>query len=244
MGDIHGEHEKLIECLEGVKFDYEKDTLIQLGDIVDRGPKSFEVVEELLKIDNLISIKGNHDDCFLNGLLGHEYALFNQGCKETINSYIENCSAKRYFNVKMSGISTDFSMIDLPEGHQNFFKNQLPYYIDKDNNCFVHGGFNRHHLIKHQPDLTSLWWDRDLFLAALSYGQIEPGDEEKYPNRGKFKTKDNFKEIFIGHTATINWNTDKPIHAANIWNLDTGSGYQKGKLTIMNLETKEIFQSK
>lgn len=28
MGDIHGEYDKLIECLKGVNFDYEKDTLI------------------------------------------------------------------------------------------------------------------------------------------------------------------------------------------------------------------------
>ena len=245
MGDIHGEHTKLLECLQGVKFDYEKDTLIQLGDIVDRGAKSFECVETLLKIKNLIAIRGNHDDCFKQWLeRPSECLLFNQGCEETIKSYFENCCPHRQLVRKFSGISTDFQLSDLPQSHiKFFFETQLPYYIDKDNNCFVHGGFNRHYLIEEQDELASLWWDRDLFYAALSWGQMEPGDEQKYPNRGKFKTKNNFKEIFIGHTPTVSWKTTKPINAANVWNLDTGCGKGNFPLTIMNLETKEIFQS-
>lgn len=80
-------------------------------------------------------------------------------------------------------------------------------------------------------------WDRDLWLAALSFKEI-PNNNNGY----SFKMKDNFKEVFIGHTATINWNTDQPMKAANIWNLDTGGGFG-GKLTIMNVDTKEYFQS-
>jgi len=99
---------------------------------------------------------------------------------------------------------------------------------------FVHGGFNRHYLIidieKQEP--SQFYWDRDLWMSALSHKEI----------KREFKIKDNFKEIFIGHTTTMNWNTDKPIKAVNIWNLDTGAGF-KGKLTIMNVDTKKYFQS-
>lgn len=64
MGDVHGAYKALVQCLERSGFDYEKDTLIQLGDIVDGYPDSYECVEELLKIENLIAIKGNHDGWF------------------------------------------------------------------------------------------------------------------------------------------------------------------------------------
>lgn len=68
IGDIHGEYQKLIKCLKAVNFDYQNDKLIQLGDIVDRGPHSYHCIEELKLIKNLILIKGNHDECWFEGL--------------------------------------------------------------------------------------------------------------------------------------------------------------------------------
>jgi predicted phosphodiesterase len=61
IGDLHGNHKGLLQCLERSGFDNDVDTLISLGDVVDGHCESFEVVEELLKIKNLIAIKGNHD---------------------------------------------------------------------------------------------------------------------------------------------------------------------------------------
>ena len=51
-----------------------------------------------------------------------------------------------------------------------------------------------------------------------------------------------FSCVFIGHTATTAWHTDQPMHAANIWNLDTGAGF-RGRLTIMDVATKRFWQS-
>ncbi len=48
------------------RFDYNKDKLIILGDVVDGGYNSYLVVEELLKIKNKIFIIGNHDKWFTN----------------------------------------------------------------------------------------------------------------------------------------------------------------------------------
>mgnify|MGYP001581743356 FL=1 len=192
VGDIHGEFEKLMECLQLVNFDYQNDKLIQLGDIVDRGSKSFECVDELLKIKNLIAIRGNHDQCFYSGLLTGNYLLYNQGCMETLRSYIDSCNSDKYLVV-----NCPFRLNDIPIQHQEFFKNQLPYYIDEQNNCFVHGGFNRHHLIEEiekYGHVDDLWWDRDLLHAARSFASM------KNNNIYSFKMKNNFKEVFVGHT--------------------------------------------
>jgi len=237
MGDIHGELDKLKSCLNQVNFDFENDTLIQLGDVVDRGLYSFECVDLLLKCKNLIAIKGNHDHAFYEGLLHGKYTMMNQGCKETIESYIRNCNPDREFNIKLSGFSTDFCLEDIPPEHYEFFKNQLFYHVDKDNNCFIHGGFNRHHLITQQPSLTDLIWDRDLLASARSYSTMK---NNEYP----FKMKNNFKEVFVGHTPVQYFNETTPQKYANIWDLDCGSGkFEDGTVAIMNLETKEIKQS-
>lgn len=235
IADIHGEAEKLKAALKAVNFDYENDELIQLGDIVDRGPQSYECVEELLKIKNLISIKGNHDFCFFDSIKsGRMNILFNQGGKETLQSYIKNCNPEKEIFFKFSGAYTDFDYDDYPITHINFFANQKNYYLDQENNFFVHGGFNRHKLVEEETDEEIFYWDRDLFLAAKSYASMK---QNKYP----FKMKNNFKEVFVGHTPTTYFNETKPINVANIWNLDTGCG-KGGLLTIMNIETKEYVQ--
>ncbi len=61
IGDIHGRYKALKEVLKKSNFNYDTDKLIVLGDVVDGGVNTYEVVEELLKIKNLIYILGNHD---------------------------------------------------------------------------------------------------------------------------------------------------------------------------------------
>ena len=217
MGDIHGCLDKLKECLNKVNFDYENDTLIQLGDVVDRGPNSYGVVEELMKIKHLIAIRGNHDDGWMNTLcFGNMNALWSEGGKETFFSYRDNNALKN-------------------ESHHQFFLNQVNYYIDGED-LFVHGGFDRHRKIEEQ-DKTILCWDRDLWLAALGHEAMRGYTSYK------FKIKDKFKRIFIGHSPTQMWGYYEPMKAANIINIDTGSG-KGGNLTIMNVETEEYWQSK
>ena len=61
LGDVHANFKALKQVLKKSKFDYEKDELIIIGDVVDGYNSSFEVVEELLKIKNKVFIIGNHD---------------------------------------------------------------------------------------------------------------------------------------------------------------------------------------
>ena len=50
IGDIHGRFDKLMALLEKIDIDFESDTVVFLGDYVDRGPNSFEVVDFLVKL--------------------------------------------------------------------------------------------------------------------------------------------------------------------------------------------------
>lgn len=219
IGDIHGCYLKLVACLEAVNFDYNNDTLIQLGDVVDRGEDTYSCIEELLKIKNLIAIKGNHDDEWLKHLINPKGIpnLWKQGAKKTLESYVT-------LHIK-------------PEIHTHFFQNQLPYYIDENLNLFIHGGFNRHRLIEDQEPDDIYWWDRDLLACARSYHSMK---NNNYSFKIKGCEKGKFKEIFVGHTPVQYFNEDKPIKYANIWDLDIGAGkFDNGKICIMNVDTKE-----
>jgi len=237
MGDVHGAYRALVQVLERSNFNKEEDTLIFLGDVCDGWNEVYECVEELLTIKNLISILGNHDKVFLDWINSATHGWgWLQGAKATADSYIRYAERECVIYAGKGGYLTNLTMLDMPLKHIQFYQNMLFKYTDHRNRCFVHGGFNRHYLIDDQT-IDVLCWDRDLWMAALS---------AKSANKGSivnnFKIKDNFKEIFIGHTPTIMWDTTDPMQAMNIHNLDTGAGY-KGKLTIMDVDTKEYFQS-
>jgi serine/threonine protein phosphatase 1 len=241
IGDIHGGHKALRQCLESCKFDYKIDVLITLGDYVDGWPESYEVIEELLKIKNRICIKGNHDDYFLKWLSsGNHPVNWTQGAYWTAVSYLQKCH--RDIKVETIAGKHNFFMSkdDIPDTHQDFFNNLKLFHVDHLNRCFVHGGFNRHftieQLLKFNPEI--LYWDRDLWAAALSWELMEKEVKITYP----FKIKDNFLKIYIGHSPTLNWKKDTPMKAANIINVDTGAGFF-GKLTIMDIDTEEYWQS-
>jgi serine/threonine protein phosphatase 1 len=219
MGDIHGSFKAMIQCFERSNFNKDIDTLIQLGDVSDGWSEVYECVEELLSVKDLIAIKGNHDDWtadFLNtGLMDPHHRK--QGGQGTLDSYLR--------------------ANQVPATHINFFNNQHLFYLDEAKRLFVHGGFNRHYTLKENKDNDPaiFYWDRDLWMQALSYKELaEMG--------AKMKFKENLSEIFIGHTATTAWKRDTPMHGSILWNLDTGAGFQ-GKLTIMDVDTHEYWQS-
>lgn len=62
-------------------------------------------------------------------------------------------------------------------------------------------------------------------------------NSELYPKRLLL-----YKEIFIGHTPTLHLGIKEPVNKANVLNLDTGAAFT-GSLTIMDVESKEFWQS-
>jgi serine/threonine protein phosphatase 1 len=214
LGDIHGELEALEQVFELCSFDYEHDQLIQVGDICDRGLYSYEVVEVLKRCKKIILVEGNHDQWFKEYIKSNRGVMddlwIQQGGLSTIDSYLKN-------------------KID-PRVHQEFYAQQVPYYIDEQNNCFVHGGFDRKHTIA-QQDMKELAWDRRLVNEMVN---CLPGV--------KLETADNFHHIYIGHTPTVYWGETKPLTRGGITNIDTGAG-KGGKLTIMDIGSGKYWQS-
>ncbi len=230
--DSHGEYKKLKQAFDNTPTK-EGDTLIFLGDYIDRGEDCYGVIEYLCSLSLIykcIFLKGNHDEEFIYGLDNGFYPLYSQGAKETLESYLDNCFPDGLLHER-----SNLTWEHLPIAHYKFFKNLLPYYVDEDNNLFVHGGINRHKLLSEQDEVIFLW-DRDMLGSARSYSSMK---DNTYP----FKFKEKFKEVFVGHTPTYYLEGYHiPLHYANIWGLDLGAGkFKDGKICFMNLETKEYY---
>lgn len=223
IGDIHGNYRGLKQCLELSNFDFENDLLISLGDIIDGYSESKECFDLLMTIKNFIFIKGNHDEWFQDYLTKPH----NRSNLEQISIWKHN-----------GGISTinsfgDWKTID--KKYVDFLNTSINYYVDDENRLFVHAGYNTSYNIseKIQDVCGYLRWDRYYIKECLQFQQLN-----------KPFIDNNFKEVFLGHTPTsyLIKNHYEPLNFGNVYNLDTASGFD-GKLTLMNIETKEFFQS-
>ena len=210
VGDIHGAYKALIQCFERSKFDYQKDRLIVMGDVCDGYPDVKQCIDELLKIKHCDLVIGNHDMWALDWALRDDKpeVWTSQGGNRTIVSYNGG---------------------PMPQTHIDFLKGgQL--WIEREDQVFVHGGFNPDTPLSSHSAQT-LVWDRTLLDMA-----------QKLQIDGHKCQLGRYRDIFIGHTTTELYKTLQPIHVCNVWNIDTGAGWS-GKLTIMDVDSKDYWQS-
>lgn len=121
----------------------------------------------------------------------------------------------------------------VPQSHIDFFRDSYAIYMDDETSqLFVHGGLDTKLSIEEQK-LETLIWDRS--LANKAWMTAKHQKDYKYTE---------YKEIFIGHTPTSTFGEDKvPLKVCNVWMMDTGAGWTGGKLSIMDVDTKEYWQS-
>jgi serine/threonine protein phosphatase 1 len=222
IGDIHGGLRALHQIFERAKVT-SKDQLIFLGDYVDGWSQSPEVLDFLIALNqhqNCIFIKGNHDDL--------------------LHSWL-NESKDNELWYKHGGESTVFAYIDVKtdkkQSHIEFLKSLQNYYLDDRNRLFIHAGFTNLNGIDFEYFPKSFYWDRTLWETALALDKNMKTTDLFYPKRLLL-----YDEIYIGHTPVTRINQTIPVQKANIWNLDTGAAF-KGPLTIMDIDTKEFWQS-
>jgi serine/threonine protein phosphatase 1 len=109
-------------------------------------------------------------------------------------------------------------------------KDARTYYI-LENMLFVHGGFIPDYPIEKQ-DKEILLWDRSLVKAALCTD--DPFNERKLTS---------FDRVYVGHTPTIHFNETRPLVKNGVCLMDTGAGWPGGVLSMMDIDTGNIYQS-
>jgi len=210
LGDPHGGYYALLQVLKRAKFNKENDRLICLGDVADGWSMVPECFEELLKIKNLVYVRGNHDqwlkDFLKEGKQPDVWTL--QGGQASKNAYL-------------------FDHPDLMKKHLAFLKTTKFYFIDEKNRCYVHGGI-KPGIHPKDTDKMYLSWDRKLW-------------ENRYDSNLMWRLGKQFKNIYVGHTSIYRF-SHRPLKYDPVWFMDTGGGWE-GKLSLMNVDTEELFQS-
>jgi serine/threonine protein phosphatase 1 len=127
IGDIHGYAEALAALIDAIRPEAD-DTVVPLGDYVDRGPDTSRVLDDLIALAQrcrLVPLLGNHDEMLLDlyhGETGLENWL-NWGGEETLLAY--GCSHPR----------------QIPERHIEFLEGCVTYH-ETQRHFFVHASYD------------------------------------------------------------------------------------------------------
>ena len=155
IGDIHGSYDRLKTLMAKIPINRSRDTLVFIGDYIDRGPHSVEVVDYLIRLKShfseVIFLKGNHEDMldkFINGTDRFTYLL--NGGQQTLDSYLAKPVQSEFFPI--------------PPDHMEFF-NSLRLFYETEKFIFVHAGLRPRVPLESQKT-EDLLWIRDKFISS------------------------------------------------------------------------------
>lgn len=161
VGDIHGCLDKLVSLMAIIDIDLKKHTLVFIGDYIDRGPDSKEVVDYLIDLgqraDRVVFLKGNHELMLEDYLSGADRLTFlYNGGEATLNSYMKNTG--------------QLEANPIPPQHLEFFDNLRLYYETEDY-IFVHGGLKANIPLDEQDERDMLWIRDEFIYTDFDFGK-------------------------------------------------------------------------
>jgi serine/threonine protein phosphatase 1 len=211
IGDIHGCMDPFTELVEKKIRIRKSDRIVLLGDYIDRGYQSREVIDYVIDLQkhgfDIIPLMGNHESMFIDSLAS-ELSFYNwsmNGGNETLFSF---------------GIKSSKEM-DIKYLH--FFNNLLFYYIH-DKFIFVHAGFNNEISDPFQDKSQMIWSRRESYSNPVFNGKIIVHGHTPVP----FTL---CREMVLSGRTVINIDTGCVY--------DELGGY--GHLTAIELFTRELF---
>lgn len=219
VGDIHGRLDLLSRMLELIRTHNAKAssaaiTVVFLGDYVDRGPSSSEVIDRLLafaKEHRSVFLMGNHEEALLRFLVDPRDGLqwFRLGGLQTLASYGVDIDAL-HFGLGPEGVRAAFLAV-LPDSHREFFLTlELSRSIGEF--FFCHAGVRPGVELGAQAPHDLIWIREEFLTSREDFGVM----------------------IVHGHTPVR-----EPELLPNRVNVDTGA-FATGRLTCAVIEGGEI----
>lgn len=153
IGDIHGCHDQLLVLLAKIKAHSGRTPYkgIFLGDYVDRGPKSREVVNQ---VRGLVTGRGGHGTW--HALKGNHETMMAECLKDDSMGFWSNNGGEQ---TKASYAGRDAEILRDAQ-----WLASLPDIIETANHVFVHAGLSPRYSLAEQPEEVKLWirgWERD-----------------------------------------------------------------------------------
>jgi serine/threonine protein phosphatase 1 len=165
IGDIHGRRAQLARLLEALPRDPASDTLVFLGDLIDRGPDAPGVVSDIIELqrenpERVIVLRGNHEQMLLD-FVDEDLRIWLSpvtGGEQTFQQYTG--SPVRIEAEDDFGAARRKILETVPPEHLEFFR-QLPLYHEDDFALYVHAGLD-HGKHPRDTDAHCLLWTRDM----------------------------------------------------------------------------------
>lgn len=144
IGDIHGEKAKMSALLAKIEAEAEGDTIVFIGDYIDRGPASAAVLDRLIAGPpegwRWVVLPGNHEMMMLDALLG-------RGSRTTMEQWLFNGGETTLKSYPDGEVSTS---------HLEFVGNLHPLYRDR-HRIFAHAWYDGSKAFEEQDEEALLW---------------------------------------------------------------------------------------
>lgn len=163
IGDIHGCLPAFNTLLDFVQVKPE-DTLIALGDYVDRGPQTRDVIERLMKLSEsqrLITLRGNHEILM----------LFARESEANFRRWISAGGDAVLQSYDLLPADGPRVLQQIPAEHWTFLKRNLVPYWESETHFFVHANADPDLDLADQPD-EMLYWERFNYPVRHRSGKI------------------------------------------------------------------------
>jgi serine/threonine protein phosphatase 1 len=224
VGDLHGYREPLLRLLEKISLG-DGDLVVFIGDYVDRGPDSKNVVDTLIEFveghERTVFLKGNHEDMLLGAigmpaLIQDVSTWFHNGGVQTLASYgVEEEEIFALPGIWDPDERSKRARACIPDSHIAFFSG-LELYVETENFFICHAGVSPFASIEEgKRNVFDLLWMRDHLYADAPEWE---------------------KTVVCGHTPQR-----KVLVREKLICVDTGL-YYYGKLSAIDLLSRKIFQ--
>jgi serine/threonine protein phosphatase 1 len=165
VGDIHGRRAQLAALLDALPRAADSDTLIFLGDLIDRGPDAPGVVTDVLALrrenpERVITLRGNHEQMMLD--------FINEDSRLWLSPVTGGEQTFQQYTTSPLRVDTDEDLErarrlieeSVPAEHLEFFR-QMPLYHEDCFALYVHAGLD-HGKHPRDTDAHQLLWTRDV----------------------------------------------------------------------------------
>jgi len=242
IGDIHGDLDALFKLLSCLPTLTKEDSIVFVGDYLDRGPKSAQVVDYIRKMHThsparIIALRGNHEDAWLRVVAGgwNEFVLPpGNGCLAAMRSFTGGPTPTEGEEPRPDERDKLLTGAFFPEEVVDWMM-ELPYWYEDEHAIYVHAGLPKGpegflHPKEVKAPIALLWCRDEDFFRNYS---------------GKL--------VVFGHTATEylpqELSSYTPEDPGDIWagpccvGLDTGAG-KGGFLTALELPQMRVYESR
>ena len=189
IGDVHGCFDEVEDLLKKVKYDQRNDRIIFCGDIIDRGPKSKQIIEFVASNANVHMIMGNHENKFIRYLRGNPITI-SDGLQDTIDQLAPELKSEANREELL------------------FFFENLPYAIKIDEHLYVvHAGIDPRYSVEAQKQNVVI------YMRNHAPGKVfsDPSAPPWYEVERAEASKDQM--ILFGHNTKANTDNNPEINA-------------------------------